>query len=45
MRSARAVFAGDSPLTGAILARLSATVVRADEKEKVVQYVIEITQI
>lgn len=43
--SVRAVFAGESPLRGVILARLSAAVTRADEEEKVVRYVIEITQI
>lgn len=43
--SVRAVLAGESPLRGAILARLSATLVRADEEEKMVQCVIEITQI
>lgn len=44
MCSARAIFA-ESPLRGATLARLSATIERADEQEKVAQYAIEITQI
>lgn len=43
--SGRAVFAGESPPTGALPTRMSTIAVRADEEEEVVQDVIEKTQI